>query len=154
MAVQCDWRKQSRHSTPTVVVEQQNEQFRPPMPFEPRLGLFPELAGVDQRSVVVEQVHVLPNISAAPATRRKKARTMFSPSLKTRFALYPHSSSFWLADTALDPAFSGLFTMPITAGIVSTRPAGGFLEDDLGQQLGMEGTVRDKLVYQVLRVQC
>lgn len=48
---------------PTVVIEKQSEKLRPPIPFESRFGLSPELASMNQRSIPVEQVHVLPSVS-------------------------------------------------------------------------------------------
>ena len=49
--------------SPTVVVEQQCKKFCPPAPLESGIGLPQELASMDQRSILVEQVHVLSNVA-------------------------------------------------------------------------------------------
>lgn len=47
----------------TVVIEQQSEKFRPSIPLESGIRLSQELAGMDQRPIFVEQVHVLSRVS-------------------------------------------------------------------------------------------
>ena len=120
--------RSSRSLSLTVIIEQQHEKFCPPIPFESSIGLPQEFAGVDQGSILIEQVHVLPNVGVRRVRQALVSEhTMFSPALKTRLALYLHSSTLCLADmTPRSVSFPRPFIISKTAGIVSISscPAG------------------------------
>jgi len=140
----------------TVVIKQQSEEFRPPAPFESGIRLSQELARMDQRSVFVEQVHVLSGVSVKRVGLASEPKTYdVLPNFENQVSIVPpqfnlllsrDNSGFGLLSKPFDDIQNGRNRIEIIV------PGRSLLENVLQQQLVTEET-RDGSVDEALHIQ-